>query len=58
MRGSLFQYFDAELAEMEWKPVKGLSTTTTGKAGLVKKGWGHSPLEREWTDLVGEVTHA
>lgn len=51
-------YFDVELAEMDGKPVEGLSTTTTGKAGLGQKGWWHSPLEGEWTHLVGEVTHA
>jgi len=31
-------YFDAELAEMDGKPVEGLSTTTRGKAGLGQKG--------------------
>jgi hypothetical protein len=41
---------------MDGQPIEGLSTTTTGKAGMGQKEWGHSPLEEEWTHLVGEIT--
>jgi hypothetical protein len=30
----------------------------TGREGMGKEGWDHSPLEGEWTHLVGEISHA
>jgi hypothetical protein len=35
-----------------------LSTTTKNKAVMGQKGGRNSPLEREWTHLVGEDSHA
>jgi hypothetical protein len=35
-----------------------LSTTTKRKANMGQKGGRHSPLEGEWTYLVGEGTDA
>jgi len=43
---------------MDGQPDEGLSTTTMGKVGMGKKEYGHSPLEGEWTHLVGKVTDA
>jgi hypothetical protein len=47
----MIQYMDGSSNEV-------LSTTTTRKAGIGQKGGRHSPLEGEWTHLVGEDTHA
>jgi hypothetical protein len=35
-----------------------LQAISTGQAGIGQEGWDHSPLEGEWTHLVGEVSHA
>jgi hypothetical protein len=35
-----------------------LTTTIKRKASMGQEGGRHSPLEGEWTHLVGESTHA
>jgi hypothetical protein len=49
---------DAEYDTVDGSSDEVLSTTTTRKADMGQKGGRHSPLEREWTHLVGEDTHA
>jgi len=49
---------DAEYDTVDGSPDEVLSTTTTGKASMGQKGGRHSPLEGEWTHLVGDGTCA
>jgi hypothetical protein len=51
-------YLDAEHDTMDGPSDEVLSTTTKRKAGMGQKGGRHSPIEGEWTHLVGEDTHA
>jgi hypothetical protein len=49
--------------DVEYDPVdessdEVLRTTTKWKQGMGQKGGRRSPLEGEWTHLVGEDTHA
>jgi hypothetical protein len=49
---------DAKYDTMDRSSDEVLSTTTKRKVGMGQKRGRHSPLEREWTHLVGESTHA
>jgi hypothetical protein len=49
---------DAEYDTVDGSSDEVLSITITRKAGMGQKGGRHSPLEGEWTHLVGEGTHA
>jgi hypothetical protein len=49
---------DAEYDTVDGSLDEVLSTTTIRKAGMGQKRDRHSPLEGEWTHLVGEGTHA
>jgi hypothetical protein len=49
---------DAENDTVDGSSDEVLSTTSTRKAGMGQKGGSHSPLEGEWSHLVGEGTHA
>jgi len=49
---------DAKYDTMEGSLDEVLLTTTMRKVGMGQKGGRHSPLEGEWTHLVGEDTHA
>jgi hypothetical protein len=51
-------YMDAKYDTMDGSSDEILPTTTTRKADMGQKGGRHSPLEGEWTHLVGEDTHA
>jgi hypothetical protein len=49
---------DAKYDTMDGSSNEVLSTTTTKKADMGQTRGKHSPLEGEWTHLVGEDTHA
>jgi hypothetical protein len=49
---------DAKHDGVDGSTDKVLPTTTDRKAGLGQEKGRHSPLEGEWTHLVGEVSHA
>lgn len=49
---------DVEYDTIDGSSNEVLSTTTTRKAGMGQKGGRHSPIEEEWTHLVGKGTHA
>jgi hypothetical protein len=49
---------DVEYDTVDGSPNEVLSTPTPRKAGMGQKGGRHSPLEGEWTHLVGDGTCA
>jgi hypothetical protein len=49
---------DVEYDTVDGSPDEVLPTNTTGKAGIGQKGVRHSPIEGQWTHLVGEGTYA
>jgi hypothetical protein len=51
-------YLDAKRDIVDGPSDEILPTTTKRRAGMGQEGVRHSPLEGEWTHLVGDDTHA